>query len=1238
MSKGEDITTRYKLDISDLKKGISEANKNIKLANAEFKAASAGMDDWAKSSDGITAKLKQLNSVLNEEKTKLENYKKQQQELDKAYSENGKRADELKVKLAQLASQGVSKTSEECRKYQKALTDVEKEQQANKKASDDLRITILNQQGTVNKTEKEIKNYQTALKEMQSEEKKTATATDELTKDIEKQQNELDELKSKYKDVVLEQGKDSEEAKKLASRIDELSGKLSENKKQLNDAETATNELDKSLTNVEDTSKDTSEGFTVMKGALASLVADGIRKAIDGFKECVKEAITITNEIDKATNTFISQTGESTESAEKFRNIMLDIYNDNFGENFEDIAKSMATVKQNLKELDGDELKKATENALLLRDTFEFDINESTRTASMLVKQFGINSEEAFALMAQGAQLGLDKNGDLLDTLNEYAVHYKQLGYSVDDMMNMLVNGTKSGTFSVDKLGDAIKEFGIRSKDTANTTTEGFQLIGLNADKMRKKFAQGGEVAKEATNETLKALFNLDDQVKRNQAGVDLFGTMWEDLGIDGVKALMDLNGEVKVSTNMLKKINDTKYDDIGSAIQAIKRNLVTSISEPIQKKVLPALNNLIKNVDWDAFAKKVSTAITGVINVFKWFVEHKDIVIGAISGMITAFAVVKIVNFATAIGKVVKGLTSAPTIITGVTNAMKALNLTALANPYVLLAAAITGITVALGVWAYKSDEVTQKLINERKEAENETKIVDENKKAWDELNESKQNSINAGMSEMQHYQELYDELTNIVDANGKVKEGYEGRASFITGTLSEALGIEIKTVDGVIQKYGELKESFDKVMEKKKAMIVLEAQETAYKEAITKKADLLRAQNELEQELADKKIEREKLLDSISESKSIGETLRLQNQLSNVQKAIEEKAKQYDTQEEMLNEYAYNIGQYETNMALMHEEKYDEISNVSWEMVKTAQETGDQQKALLEQQIEDESSELKRLRDLKEKHNTDIYDNQIKASEERLKQLQGEMKDYVATVEGGNENATTEWREGVANQLSEATGKKVEFKDAGDGMVQMYVDGVEEGTPKAESAMKTMAEDSIKKINEQQPEADNAGQNFLTGILNGISNMSLQNKIFSEIYRIGSSMIAKMKGSLDEHSPSKATKLMGQYFMQGLGIGIEDEEDSIFKQIKNVGEKMRDTLENQLQDEIGIPISVENAKSSLSQLKNNLANSLPRNNSVSNSITNSNNFTQIINAPKQLSRIEIYRQTKNLLEYKGG
>ena len=317
MSKGEDITTRFKVDISDLKKGITEANKNIKLANAQFKAVASGMDDWEKSSDGLNAKLKQLGTVLNEEKNKLENYKKQQQQLEEAYNENGKRADELKTKLQQLSNQGISKTSEEYQKYQKALNEVEQEQIANKKAANNLQVTILNQQSAINKTEKEIQNYETALKEIQSQENKTVTATEKLTKEIENQQNELDDLKDKYKDIVLEQGNNSNEAKELANKIKELSEELKDNKVELNNASKAADELDESL---DIDTKTPTNGFTVMKGALASLLADGIRKAIDGIKEFAKETIEVGKKFDTSMSQVEAVSGASGEALENLRN------------------------------------------------------------------------------------------------------------------------------------------------------------------------------------------------------------------------------------------------------------------------------------------------------------------------------------------------------------------------------------------------------------------------------------------------------------------------------------------------------------------------------------------------------------------------------------------------------------------------------------------------------------------------------------------------------------------------------------------------------------------------------------------------------------------------------------------------------------------------------------------------------------------------------------------------------
>lgn len=308
-----------------------------------------------------------------------------------------------------------------------------------------------------------------------------------------------------------------------------------------------------------------------MKGALANLVADGIRNIASNLATEIKNMFV---ESTKAYSNFQAQTGESTESMADFKEEVNDLYKNNYGDSLEDVADAMAKVKQQTNETDTSKLSSMTENALALHDTYEYDITESLRAVKMLMDQFGISSDKAYNLIVQGAQQGLDKNGDLLDTINEYAVHYKQLGYNEDQFISSLINGTEKGTFSVDKLGDAMKEFGIRSKDTATTTTEGYELIGLNAEKMRQEFAKGGKSAQQATKKTLKSLMSMDDKVKQNQAGVDLFGTMWEDLGIEGVKALTNVTSRVDDTKDSMEELKKIKYDNIEDQFKTIGRRL----------------------------------------------------------------------------------------------------------------------------------------------------------------------------------------------------------------------------------------------------------------------------------------------------------------------------------------------------------------------------------------------------------------------------------------------------------------------------------------------------------------------------------------------------------------------------------------------------------------------------------------------------------------------------------------
>lgn len=125
MAKGNETTTKFKVDISELKKSMQEARKQVAYANSEFKATASSMDDWSKSSDGISAKLKQLRSNLKSQETVLAEYEKTLEEVKKEYGENSKEALEYATKLnSQQAI--VNKTNKEIADYEDTLTQVSK--------------------------------------------------------------------------------------------------------------------------------------------------------------------------------------------------------------------------------------------------------------------------------------------------------------------------------------------------------------------------------------------------------------------------------------------------------------------------------------------------------------------------------------------------------------------------------------------------------------------------------------------------------------------------------------------------------------------------------------------------------------------------------------------------------------------------------------------------------------------------------------------------------------------------------------------------------------------------------------------------------------------------------------------------------------------------------------------------------------------------------------------------------
>ena len=329
------------------------------------------------------------------------------------------------------------------------------------------------------------------------------------------------------------------------------------------------------------------KGALVLGGTLATAAT-----AIGGL------AINSQKNMDQAMNSFIAQTGIAKNESAEWKKALEDIYKGNYGESFEDIANSMALASQELYEFDPSQIKAVTENALALRDTFGVEVNESIRASKALITQFGISADEAYNLMAQGAQNGLDFSGELVDNINEYSVQFGKLGLSAEDMFNIFQSGADAGAWNLDKIGDAVKEFSIRAIDGSNTTIEGFTKLGLNSDEMAKKFAAGGDTAKKAFYETIDAIKAMDDPVQQSIVGVDLFGTMWEDLGPEVVTQLGSIRDMYDGTADSMNKIKEVKYDDIGSMFEGLKRN-VEMLLLPLGNALMPlivSIMNLVLN------------------------------------------------------------------------------------------------------------------------------------------------------------------------------------------------------------------------------------------------------------------------------------------------------------------------------------------------------------------------------------------------------------------------------------------------------------------------------------------------------------------------------------------------------------------------------------------------------------------------------------------------------------------
>ena len=514
-----------------------------------------GVANAKKESALLQSELKKLSAEYEGNANSLDFLQKKQENLGKQTESYTKRLEESKKGLEN--AQNVQKKA--ITRYQELTKELEKAENAQKAMKDS---------GTA--SEKEMQNQ--------------AKEIENLKKALDKQGTEVQKCEGKVTDW----------SKKIADAetdIEKNNRALQENEKYLKEAQEATDGCAKSIDKfgkaVANVETDTFADFLA-----ANLATKGIEEGLDLLKsgaEAVKDAMI---DASKASAQLAAKTGLTEAAASKYKKVMEQIKGDNFGEDYQDVADVMATIIQNMGELNETDMTNITESAITLRDTFGMDIQEQIRAVDVMTKTMGVNAVQAFDLIATGAQNGLDRSGELVDNLTEYGSLWGQAGFSASEAFSIMENGLNAGAYNLDKVNDFVKEFGISLSD--GRIEENINSFSKGTQDLFEKWKNG----EASTSDVFYSIIGDLEKMTNKQEALTLASNIWSALGEDNamqvLTALNDTNEGYENVLGTMEKLKEVKYSDLESAIQnlgsAVQENMVT----PIADKALPLITDVI--------------------------------------------------------------------------------------------------------------------------------------------------------------------------------------------------------------------------------------------------------------------------------------------------------------------------------------------------------------------------------------------------------------------------------------------------------------------------------------------------------------------------------------------------------------------------------------------------------------------------------------------------------------------
>ncbi len=321
---------------------------------------------------------------------------------------------------------------------------------------------------------------------------------------------------------------------------------------------------------------------------------------------------------EKSADKVAASLGLSDADAAKLGGIAGDVYADAYGESLAEVQEVVGELfSAGVEDVD---LSNLTGQVLDIATAFDQDFGEVISTAQTMVNNGLVpDMASAFDTITEGFQTtGRKGREELLPTLNEYAATFTSLGIEGPTAIGLIDAAIDAGAFNVDKVGDALKEFGIRLMDGSDGTRDALQAVGLDAEAVTTAIAAGGPAAQAATSQVIQALSNMSDPLAQEAAGVALFGTTWEDLGPAVISALDPAKVAVGDLSQATEEMGNTLNDNLTTDIEGFKRKAMQGLADSVTNVAMPAIRSLVDAFKDDGLAgimDKLSEAIQSGLN-----------------------------------------------------------------------------------------------------------------------------------------------------------------------------------------------------------------------------------------------------------------------------------------------------------------------------------------------------------------------------------------------------------------------------------------------------------------------------------------------------------------------------------------------------------------------------------------------------------------------------------------------